>query len=56
MVNSDNELEKRTVTIGAVGSGYVEIVAGVREGEIVVSSGWESLRAGQKVDVDLEDS
>lgn len=56
VVNSDNELEKRTVTIGAVGSGYVEIVAGVREGEIVVSSGWESLRSGQKVDVDLEDS
>lgn len=56
VVNEDNELEKRTVVIGAVGSGYVEILSGVREGDIVVATGWESLRSGQKVDVDLEDS
>lgn len=56
VVNSDNELEQRTVTVGAIGSGYAQIIAGVREGEIVVSTGWESLRSGQKVDVDLEDS
>ncbi len=56
VVNSDNELEQRTVVVGAIGSGYAQIISGVQEGETVVATGWESLKSGQKVDVELEDS
>ena len=55
VVNANNELEQRTVTVGAFGDEYAEIVDGVNEGELVVTFGWESLENGQKVAIEMED-
>ena len=55
VVNSQNELEERHVQLGAVGSDYAEILSGVSDGELVVTSGTEGLKARQKVFVNMED-
>lgn len=54
VVTPDNKLEQRTVKVGSIGDDYAEILEGVKEGETVVMSGWESLEDGQKVEVDME--
>ncbi len=54
VVTPDNKLEQRTVKVGSIGDDYAEILEGVKEGDIVVMSGWESLEDGQRVEVDME--
>lgn len=55
VVNADNELEERQVATGAEGERYVEILSGVSEGEIVVVSGVDGLKEGQKVEAVMEE-
>lgn len=55
VVNANNILEQRTVTVGAFSDDYAEVIDGVNEGELVVTFGWESLEAGQKVAIETED-
>ncbi len=54
VVTPDSKLEQRTVKVGSIGDDYAEILEGVKEGDIVVMSGWESLEDGQRVEVDME--
>ena len=49
IVNSNNEIEVRTVTLGLQTATDAEVVAGLREGEQVVVSDRSGLREGQKV-------
>ncbi len=51
-MNEENKLEQRTVQVGSIGDNYAEILAGVKEGETVVISGWETLEDGQRVEVE----
>lgn len=55
VINSNNELEERHVTVGAVGEKYAEILSGLQEGDIVVVSGIDGLKAGQKVEANMEE-
>ena len=41
--------------VGAVGEKYAEILSGLQEGEIVVVSGIDGLKAGQKVEANMEE-
>lgn len=52
VVNEENKLEQRTVKVGSIGDNYAEILDGVKEGETVVISGWETLEDGQRVEVE----
>ncbi len=54
VVTPENKLEQRTVKVGSIGDSYAEILDGVKEGETVVISGWETLENGQKVEVETE--
>ena len=47
----DDRLERRAVSTGAARPGEVEVLAGVRAGEVVLVEGPESLRDGQRVRV-----
>ena len=49
LVNSNNEIEVRPVTLGLQTATDAEVVAGLREGEQVVVSDRSGLREGQKV-------
>ena len=49
IVNSNNEVEVRAVTLGLQTATDAEVVAGLREGEQVVVSDRSGLREGQKV-------
>lgn len=53
VVTSDKTLERRAVRTGADDGSYVEITAGLREGETVVTSATTGLESGVKVDVTL---
>ena len=53
VVTADNTLERRAVRTGADDGSYVEITAGLREGETVVTSATTGLESGVKVDVTL---
>ena len=55
VINSNNELEERHVTVGAVGEKYAEILSGLQEGDIVVVSGIDGLKEGQKVEANMEE-
>lgn len=49
VVTAENKLEKRVVKIGAVNKEYAEVLSGLKEGEIVVTSGVDGLSEGEKV-------
>ena len=53
VVNADNTLERRAVRTGADDGSYIEITAGLKEGETVVTSATTGLESGVKVDVTL---
>lgn len=55
VVNEQNELEEHRVELGAYTDDYVEVLSGITAGEIVVISGVEDLKVGQKVEIDTED-
>ena len=54
VVTQEGKLEQRTVKVGSIGDDYAEILDGVKEGETVVMSGWETLENGQRVEVERE--
>lgn len=53
--DSDSRLALRDIRTGVYDSEYVEIVEGLEEGDIVITSGIEGLEPGMKVDVDIEE-
>ncbi len=55
VINSNNELEERHVVVGAVGEKYAEILSGLEIGDIVVVSGIDGLKNGQKVEANMEE-
>ncbi|KPJ90670.1 MAG: RND transporter [Gammaproteobacteria bacterium SG8_11] len=55
MVNSDNIAEKRQVKIGGRRPGEVEIVAGLAQGDRVITHGNDKVRPGQPVTIQAVD-
>ena len=53
VVTDDNTLERRAVRTGADDGSYIEITAGLKEGETVITSATTGLESGIKVDVTL---
>lgn len=53
VVTADNTLERRAVRTGADDGSYIEITAGLKEGETVVTSATMGLESGVKVEVTL---
>jgi membrane fusion protein (multidrug efflux system) len=51
VISADNVANKVPVTIGTRRQGAVEIVKGVKEGDIVIKEGMQDLRSGSKVNV-----
>ena len=57
VVKSDGTLERRTIAVGADDGQYVEIISGLSEGEVVVTSGMSGLEDGMKAEITMrEDS
>lgn len=53
-ISADNRLTEKTIRIGIQNDEYVEVVAGLNEGDIVALNGLEGLQSGSKVQVVLE--
>ncbi len=53
VVKGDNNLERREVKVGADDGEFIEILAGLHEGEIVVTSATKGLETGMKVTITL---
>ena len=54
MVAVDDHASRRVVTTGAIGNGMIEIVSGVRSGELVITRGHVGLADGTLVNVIVE--
>ena len=54
-VHQDGQIRKRAVTIGQEDGTFVEIVGGLREGEVVITSGAEHLSDGTRANVTLHE-
>ena len=52
--NADGLLERREVKTGMDDTEYIEILSGLKEGDIVVTSGSEGLEDGMKAEVELK--
>lgn len=55
VVNDQNVLEKRKISVGADDGSFAAVISGLNEGEIVVTSATKGLDSGMKVDVKLEE-
>ena len=53
VIDADGVIHSRTVTAGANDGKYIEISAGLSEGEQVVVGSFEGLEDGMKVDAEL---
>jgi RND family efflux transporter MFP subunit len=53
VVTPDNTLERREVKTGSNDGDFIEIISGLKEGEIVITSATEGLESGMKVTVTL---
>lgn len=53
--NERQEIEMREVSVGVQDQTYIEILAGVSEGDVVITSGKDGLEAGTKAAVQLEE-
>lgn len=56
VVNNDNEVEQRTVTLGLETPTKYEVLSGVKEGELVLVGDVSQLRPGEKVEPKLVNS
>jgi len=56
VVNREQKIEERTVTLGLETPGKYEVLAGLKEGELVVVGSRSQVKPGQKVEVKLIDS
>lgn len=54
--NQEKKLERRKVVLGARVNSYIEIVDGLKENEIVITSDQIGLKVGQQVDVVVKES
>lgn len=55
VVTPENTLERRAIRVGADDGTYIEITAGLRDGETVVTSATTGLDSGMKAEVTLKD-
>jgi RND family efflux transporter MFP subunit len=53
--DQDSRLAVRSVSTGVYGGGLIEILGGIEEGDVVITSGVEGLEPGEKINVTLED-
>jgi RND family efflux transporter MFP subunit len=53
LVNANQEIEERPVTLGLETPGKYEIEAGLKEGDLVMIGSWSQVRPGQKVEAKL---
>lgn len=51
VLNEDNEVEKREVTVGAYSDDYYELLSGLEVGETVVDNPKASMEDGQKINI-----
>ena len=56
VVTAENTLERRAVKVGSDDGTYIEITAGLREGETIITSATTGLESGMKVEVTLLDN
>jgi len=56
VVNSEQEIEERPVTLGLETPGKYEVVAGLKEGDLVMIGSRSQVKPGQKVEVKLIES
>lgn len=54
--DADETLQLREVEVGIIDGDYVEIVSGLSEDDVVITSGKEGLKPGMKVKVKVEES
>ena len=52
----DGTIERRTVRTGTNDGSYIEVLSGLTEGEIVVTSGMEGLADGVHAEIILDES
>ncbi len=55
VLNEQEEIEMREVSVGVQDKVYIEILTGILDGEIVITSGKEGLESGTKAAVRLEE-
>lgn len=55
VVKDDNTLERRDIKVGTDDGMYIEILSGLREGEMVVTSATAGLDSGMKVEITSSD-
>lgn len=55
IVTPENTLERRAIRVGADDGTYIEVTAGLRDGETVVTSATTGLDSGMKVEVTLKE-
>ena len=55
VLESDGRLGFRDVETGITDGTYIEIIKGLQEGDIVITSDTEGLTVGTEIDVDLDD-
>ena len=55
IVTAENTLERRAIRVGADDGTYIEVTAGLRDGETVITSATTGLDSGMKVEVTLTD-
>lgn len=53
--NSEGVLERRNITTGVDDGTFIEVLSGLKEGEIVITSGTDGLSEGLKASVTLEE-
>ncbi|MDR1137326.1 MAG: efflux RND transporter periplasmic adaptor subunit, partial [Synergistaceae bacterium] len=55
VMDSESKLAAKNVKTGVYGGGLIEILSGIEEGDVVITSGVEGLEPGERIDVTLED-
>ena len=56
VVDDEGIIHLRNVTVGVSDEGYVEILNGLQEGEVVLTGNLEGLKDGMRVDVSVQES
>jgi RND family efflux transporter MFP subunit len=56
LINQEQEIEERPVTLGLETPGKYEVVAGLKEGDLVMIAGRSQVKPGQKVEARLDGS
>lgn len=55
LVNKDNVLEQKLIKVGYTGEGKLEVLAGINEGDVIVTAGQNKLHEGVKVRLDKKE-